>query len=344
MQRDEQSPTVLASTDQRLIELTQASAAASGVSLIVSAQLDELRILWRSAGAILIGADQAEQVVRWGLPSRDEVYLVGHQADEALCQWSVPLGATVIVLPGGAKWLSRVLAGRDGRVDTGTAVAIRAGAGGVGASTLCAGLACLAARRLKVAVVDCDSLGGGADLLLGAEDTPGWRWGKLRHASGHIADVTAMLPQTNGVTLVSMERDDPQPIPETACEAVVDCLTRSHDLVLVDMGRSGPRIEATFNRSLHLSTLAVRAIAATRVSLAGQGSGHSGLVLRKGGAVTVSDAARAIDLPLVGVVPQVRDLARLADQGVPPLLGGGWRKACSAILNWCLDQPAGTRW
>ncbi|MDR0284905.1 MAG: P-loop NTPase [Propionibacteriaceae bacterium] len=340
------SSAALVSTDVRLIRVAEASAAAVGASLAVVAQPEELRLSWRNAASVLIGSDQLESVHALALPAREQVYLLGFpDARERLCRWSAPLGASVIVLADGreptlgqdgAKWLSRVIAGRAPAADTGTVVAVRGGAGGVGTSTLAASLAVLAAKRpLSVALVDGDVTGGGLDLLLGAENAPGWRWDKLRSATGQIADIASMLPRVEGVTLVSMERIDPRPPPAAAYEAVVDCLARTHDLVLIDAGRT--MIEA---RTLLVTNQTVRSLAAAR--LAAKFSGDTGLVVRKGGCVSPREAARVLDLPLVGVIPSLRDLTTLADRGVPPLVSGRWKRACTRVLAWCLGE-AGRR-
>ena len=344
MQR-EQTPATLVSSDPRLVHLAQASAAAAGTSLSVTADPQDLRALWRASSAVLIGADQIDRVVTWALPHRDQVYLVGHEDSYGdLCRWSVPLGACVIQLPDGGKWLSRVIAGHASGSDSGVVVAVRPGAGGAGASTLCAGLAVLAARTsVSVALVDCDALGGGLDLLLGAENTPGWRWDKLRNAVGQIADITPVLPHVEGVTVVSMERTDPSPVPDEALAAVVDCLARTHDLVLVDVGRGSTERTGVVRRTVVVSTLTVRGIAATRAGVASMEESECGLVARKPGSVSPGDAARAVDVPLVGVLPVMPDLTRLADRGVPPPLTGGWKKACSQVLGWCMGDPLGPR-
>ncbi|MCL2735202.1 MAG: P-loop NTPase [Propionibacteriaceae bacterium] len=344
MQR-ELSSAILVSADSRLVHMAQASAAAIGVTLTVVADPRDLRTAWRTASAVLIGADQAGQAGGWALPRRAQVYLVG-QADayEALCRASMPLGASVIVVPEGAKWLSRVIAGKAHGGDGGSVVAVKPGAGGVGASTLCVSLAVMAARQSRrVALVDGDPHGGGIDLLLGAENTPGWRWDKLRNAVGQIADIAPMLPRVEGVTVVSMDRASGEPVDDTAYEAVIDCLARSHDLVLVDQGRGRSPAGVTAQRTIVVSTQTVRSLAATRATVATMDRGECALVVRRGGAVLPADAARAVDLPLIGVVPTVPELARLADRGMVPWLAGGWTRACSRILPWCLGEPAPRR-
>jgi hypothetical protein len=177
---------------------------------------------------------------------------------------------------------------------------------------------------------------------MGAESAPGWRWDKLRKAVGQIADVTSMLPRAEGITMVSMERGSSEPVPMAALEAVIDCLARTHDLVLVDPGRTTGELQSV-KRSVILSTQTVRSLASTKVRLSEFTTKNSALVIRKGGSVGAGDAARALDLPLIGILPNVVELPRLADRGIPPSLGGAWKKSCSKILNWCMGESIPAR-
>ena len=341
MQR-EPTPTTLVSADPRLINLAQACAAAVGAPLSVVSEAQYIGTVWRAPAPVLIGSDQIREIAARALPPRDHVYLVG-QADsyEDLCRWSAPLSALVIQLPDGNKWLSRVIMGRAAGSDSGTAVALISGSGGTGASTLCAGVALAAVRASRsVALVDCDAMGGGIDLILGAENAPGWRWDKLRNAVGQIADITPMLPKVEGITVVSMERTDPVPVPGDALEAVVDCLARTHDLVLVDRGRDTQQSAGAIRRTVVVTNQTVRGVAAARARAKTLDTSACGLVVRKPGSVSASDAATAVDIPLICVLPSVADLAQLADRGIPPSTGGKWKKACGEVLRWCLgEQP-----
>ena len=83
------------------------------------------------------------------------------------------------------------------------------GRGGAGASVIAAALARAAVdARYECVLVDADPLGGGADLLLGAEDEPGLRWPDLSAARGRLAPgvLLAGLPVIDGVHVVSWDR------------------------------------------------------------------------------------------------------------------------------------------
>ncbi|MDR1450391.1 MAG: pilus assembly protein CpaE, partial [Propionibacteriaceae bacterium] len=236
---------VLASADPSLVQLVHASAATQGSSVRTVSQADDLRARWREAGAVLVGADLAEAVASLGLPPRDEVYLVGvPDACERLCRASMPLRGVVVTLPDGARALGRILSGAVAERAFGQVVAVLGGAGGLGASTLAAGLALAARRRGPAALVDLDSAGGGLDLLLGAESASGWRWDALRAASGQIADLDGRLPTVDGVPVVAISRSDRREVPAEAAAAVIDGLADAGGLVVVDVGRAGGPAQA----------------------------------------------------------------------------------------------------
>src|SRR5690606_16343574 len=120
--------------------------------------------------------------VRAGLPRRADLVLagLGPPSREAL-QWAVALGAEQAVeLPTAEAWLvdrlsraaERGVAARPGRV-----LAVVGGRGGAGASVLATATAVVSARSGdRTLLVDCDPLGGGLDLVLGAEEVTGLRW------------------------------------------------------------------------------------------------------------------------------------------------------------------------
>ena len=98
-------------------------------------------------------------------------------------------------LPGAeALLVDRLAAAATGRRGAAT-VAVVGGRGGAGASTL----ACALARdggssAGAVMLVDADPLGGGLDLLLGAEGVPGLRWPDLAEARGRAARASCAPP------------------------------------------------------------------------------------------------------------------------------------------------------
>lgn len=320
-----QEAVLAAATAQELVARTVTSAA-------------DLAGGWREAGAVFVADEFAAAVAGQALPQREGVFLVG--TDEAtLTRWSAPLGARVIGLPAGRAWLGVVLGGGGPAALRTPVVAVLGGAGGVGASTLAGTLACLAARGDRTAaLVDADLLGGGIDLLLGAERAEGWRWPRLSGAEGHVGDLRAYLPVVDGVSLVSMARGPTVDLARDPLAAILGSLRRSHDLVVLDPGRS---LAVAAREAVRLATRVllvvpggVRAVAAARELVRALQLEEVELVLRRGvqglGAAAVSDA---LELPVVAEVPEDRRLPVAAERGLSPLRAGRrYRAACERLL------------
>jgi secretion/DNA translocation related CpaE-like protein len=331
---------VLASGNPDIIQMVHASAATRGSPVRTVAQAGELRARWRQAQAVLIGADLAETVVGLGLPRRDEVYLVGtSETYDQLCLASMPLRGVVVTLPDGARALAQILTGAAGDRSLGLVVAVLGGAGGLGSSTLAAGLALAARRQGPAALVDLDQAGGGIDLVMGAESAPGWRWDTLRSASGQVVDLDGHLPVVDGVPLVAMSRSERRDVPAEAVAAVVDSLAGAGSVVVVDVGRiTGPaQVEAVraASRVLVLTGQTVRAVAATAATLKDVADRRCDLVVRteRSGAIAPAVAADSLGRPLLGTIPSSPVLVAMGDRGVPPGAGGAraWVKACRRL-------------
>lgn len=335
---------LLLTQDESIADAVLAAAAARGTPVDVLAGVEDCVARWPDADLVLVGGDQARALASEGVRQRPGVYVVGFEAGE-LVRWSVPLGGQVIELPEGLPALSGVLS--DDRGCGGAVVGVIGGSGGIGASTLAAGLVMTARRRgLSAALVDLDPLGGGVDLLVGAERAPGWRWPRLVGARGEVSDVGRFLPHVDGFTVVSMERPEapgtPAEIPgPEAVRAVVGSLAHHHDLVVLDAGRApcpGARLVlASCRRALLVAGTGVRSVAAASQVLGSLELGEPRLVVRSCAASRVPpDAvAHALGLPAAGVLPEDRLLARLAEQGEPPGRVGRrrWVRAVEGILT-----------
>ncbi|MDR0847915.1 MAG: hypothetical protein LBN10_02540 [Propionibacteriaceae bacterium] len=329
---------VLVSEESALIRAVEVVAATGATTVLVAGDESEVRAAWRNAGVVLVGEDMAGRVGGWGLSRRAEVFLVGVEPSQELCRWSIPLDAAVVALSQGSASLAGIIAGRSGDEDRGVVVAVRAASGGVGASTLAAGM-CLAAvaRGRSAALVDGDPRSGGIDLLMGAEKIPGWRWPKLASAQGHVADITSMLPVAAGVTILSCARREDSSVSAVARRAVVGALSRHRDLVVVDAGRVEDWRDVA-GVTVLVSDQSIRSVAAG-VELAWDG--HVGLAVRREGNVGAAGVAKALGLPLVATVPTVKSLAQMADGGVPPDGGRAWRKACATVVDWAMGVGRG---
>lgn len=291
---------------------------------------------WASAGTLLVGPDLAPALASEVLRRRPRVYLVGFDAAD-LGPWSVPLGAEVIPLPQAVAWLSDVLGASD---DTACpVVAVVGGSGGAGASTVAASLALASARGgSPAALVDADPYGGGLDLLLGAERTPGHRWSRLTGAQGEVGDIRGVLPAVEGVTLVAMDRAVGELPGVTAVQAVVRSLARHHRLVVIDAGRTPwPAVRGlvrTAGRTLVVASAGVRSVASAGSVVRAWELPDAGVVVRGTPRLRVPPelVAEALDLPLAGVLPFDRRLAGAAEAGEPPLGGRTWDRAVRRLL------------
>ena len=124
-----------------------------------------------------------------------------------------------------------------------TLLVVVGASGGVGASVLATAVAVRAARAgVNVVLVDGCPLGGGLDVVLGAEQETGIRWADLSRLAGS-ADARALLarlPSADGVRVLSFGRDATEPGNEVAA-AVVSALATACALVVVDASQAGGR-------------------------------------------------------------------------------------------------------
>ncbi len=301
---------------------------------------------WRSAGTVLVGEDQAEPLAALALPHRDGVYLVGADTGR-LSAWSAPLAAQVIPLPDGGAWLGAVLVEGSRRARA-PVVAVVGGSGGVGASTLAAAIAQVGGERPEgAALVDVDPTGGGIDLLLGAEQTGGWRWPRLHTAEGQLGDLRRYLPVVDGVSVVSMSRAQPSDLAREPLSAIVGSLRSWHGLVVLDPGRSlavaSREAVRIAGRQLLVVSAGVRAVAAARQTIAALGLERAELVVRRTrGGLSADLVADALERPVLGTLPDDPRLAGAAEVGDPPARGArrGYRRAVARLVARLLDPGA----
>ena len=333
----------MVSGDQRLVEAVLAAGASAGISPVVTDDGTTAVRCWRAASCVIIGADRAALVASLGLPARPAVHLAGSDRDELL-SWSVPLGASLVVLPDQRTLLASVIDPRlDDGVGPGRLVRLVGASGGVGTSTIAAGLAQVAVHRsLPAALVELDPCGGGLDLLLGAEGAVGWRWNDLRAASGRIESLVGHLPNVSGVDVLAMSRPAFAPVrsrmrraegaPPAATAAsapsaeavrsVVAALTRSHRLIVADAGHgpAGVGDQWPGSRTLLVVAASARGLAAASARLTQVGVPDVALVVRvgPGRGIDPDAVARAVGRPLAGVVHDDRRLPASEAAGDPP--------------------------
>ena len=203
---------------------------------------------WISAAAAVIDEDGARRCTRAGMPRRDGVFVLGtSDPSPSLWEAAIEVGAQqLVVVPAQEAELVRHLseaaeagntASRRGRV-----IAVAAGRGGGGASVFAAALAQSAGTQSVgggALLVDLDPCGGGIDLLLGTETTPGLRWPELADASGRLSwtAVCEGLPRSRAVSVLSCTRTYHE-IEAGAAAAIIGAGRRGGATVVCDMPRS----------------------------------------------------------------------------------------------------------
>lgn len=324
--------------------------AAVGLATDQPASDDHLRRAWRSAAAVLVGRDRAGWVNDLLLPSRSEVYVVGRDDDRPeTYAWSTRLRAAVATMPAGAADLAAALSALVARAGRGTVLALTGGAGGVGTSTLAAALAFAGARaELRTLLLDADLAGGGIDVLLGAEDVPGWRWSRFAAARGHLGDIAGQLPRCDGVDVLAVDRTV-QPgaalLPEQLA-AVLDSAARGHDLTVVDLPRHlDPAHQEVLRRAGRVLLLAradIRGVAAAdhAARALAPRCGVLEAVVRTGPGRALEPAlvADALELPLAGVLEEDHALRTAAERGDPP--GRSARSSLARLCRQLLHEQA----
>jgi secretion/DNA translocation related CpaE-like protein len=281
-----------------------------------------------------------------GRSRRPGVVLVcAGEPEPAVWRAAVELGAEhVAVLPDAQEWLAgrirRVLSARP----PGPVLAVVGGRGGAGASTLAASLALTAADRgLAVTLLDVDPLGGGLDLVLGAEGAPGLRWPDLRHAPGRLPAgvIAATAPRVARLSFVGWERTAPAEVAPQAVAAVIGSAAEDGDLVVVDLPRhvdDVSRAVLAVARTVYVVVPAeVRAAAAAaRVVAALEPLAADLSLVVRGPAPTGLPAeavADSLGLPLAGELKAEPGLPAALDRGdVPPMRPRGPLALLSARL------------
>ena len=337
-------PTVaVVMTDSELLDHVLSLTAVVGVEPLLLSDASLVRPHWSSAAIVLLGIEQADRVAAIGLPRRAGVYLVAEDRTAPQAQpWSLRLGAAVVPLPSSASWLSDALADvmRTSR-GNGRVICVVGGSGGVGATTLAAGLAFVAGHTQRTMVIDADPRSGGLDLLMGAERIPGWRWPRLASARGHLGDLTGQLPSVEDVDLLSMARNESPPGWELRAEqmkAVLSSTMRSHAVTVVDLSRTLGNAGREALRRAELAVLVVRddvrGVAAgyeVARQLAGE-CARRGLVVRQGRSRLLEPrlVASGVDWPLLGSFADDPALLLGAERGDPPA-----RSARSSLARLC---------
>lgn len=310
-----------------------------------------LREQWNTAPLLLLDVQTATSAAGAALPRRDRVVVVAAGSDPEVWQCAVSVGAEhVAVLPEAEAWLVGALADAvETPAEPGRVLAVVGGRGGAGASVLAAAVAVTSViAGHRALLVDCDVLGGGLDLAVGAERSGGLRWpglalgsGRVRAAALHAALPAPRLGDRGGLTVLSCDRDGPGP-DGGAVRAVCSAGRRAGETVVCDVPRHPcePGTAALENADLAVLVVPaeVRACAAA-ATVAARVSRH-GVALHvvvRGpapGGLTPQDISRALDLPLLASMRPQPGLAAALDRGaVPGRARGPLATAARAVLT-----------
>ena len=344
-------PLVVTADPETTASIARLCAAASVTpDVLTPADADKIRLSWRTAPCVVVGADSADAVAALALGRRPAVVLLGGDPSSAdTWRRAVVLGAVDVVAAAQAshrlvRWLAESV---EGPTERSVAVGLIGARGGAGVSTLSAALAVRAAAHgRRVFLVDADPLGGGLDLLLGCEDEDGLRWSDVVVTRGQVSSdaLRSALPRAHGVPVLSWGRTPPSPVAPHAVHSMLTAARRGSDLVVVDVPR---RLDGVAGEVLLACDVVALVCPADVRAAAGAGQllptlrsvcGDVRLVVRTGAAtdVTADGLADHLALPLLGVWPTRRGLERSVDEGLGPVPRGRVARCCDALLSGLL--------
>jgi len=346
---------VLALIDDHLTDDVARCAAAAGYRL-VRADPASCRREWLGARAVIVDAAAIGVLATCAPPKRAGIVVVGSGPDDVHWPAAIGLGADhTVALPGGDAELVRVLSDiRRPRRHPGAAIAVIGGHGGSGASVLAAATALRSADGgAHTMLFDVDDHGGGVDLLLGIEATPGLRWQDLTVERGAVGGdaLTAVLPRQGPRLSVLAPRKpggrnpgtgDHLPIRPESVVTALDAATAHGTLVVVDTPRAATPLRRLVIDSVDLvvvvTTASLHAVSATRAMLPAivDRGADTALVVRgpSPAGLRAGAIADAVGLDLLASYrPDPRLPARLeSDRLRAPGRGRPLRRACDLIL------------
>ncbi|MBO1333782.1 septum site-determining protein Ssd [Streptomyces sp. VRA16 Mangrove soil] len=310
---------LIVTEDVELLDDLLRLCAAAGVRPEVGHGAPESRGKWQAAPLVLVGDDAAGRLR--GVTRRRGVVLVGRDQDDPdVWRRAVEIGADqVLMLPDGEQWLmDRIADVAEGVGRPALTVGVIGGRGGAGASTLACALAVASAKAgRRTLLVDADPLGGGLDVLLGAEAADGLRWPAFAQSRGRVGAgaLEESLPRLHGLRVLSWDRGDLTAVPPEAVRAVLAAGRRRGGAVVVDLPRRVDVGSVEALAQLDLALLVVpqelRAVAAAR-----RVAETVGMVVRdlrvvaapgrrgvRPGPLDADEVARLLGLPLAGELP-----------------------------------------
>lgn len=352
---DQTSPLAFVENEDLLDDVLKL-AAATGCEVRRATNAETAGRMWHTAPLVILDEAAARQCVDF--PRRASVYLIAPDpAPPSLWEQAVHVGAErVLELPGAEPWLAEALADATEAPapDAGRALSVLGARGGAGASVFAAALGLTALRTgHNTLLIDCDPLGGGLDLVLGAESDEGLRWPDLHLRAGRVAASSlheALPTRTRGqarLTVLSGARKGASPAPE-AVAAVLEAGRRAGEIVICDVSRQlDPAAQTALTRSdltVMIVPGEVRACVSARLltyRLSALGITPS-LIVRgpSPGGLTPSEVATAVNLPLLTTMRPEPALPQSLDRGTfTPRPRGPLTRAARATLTELSAQP-----
>lgn len=303
-------------------------AAAAGVTPEVAGDPGAALRSWTSATVVLVGADLAADLVDVAPPRRSGVHVIGWgRLPDEVFRAAIGLGVEQVAeLPRSDAWALELLADAGEQQDRrGVTVGVVGGSGGAGATTFACALATVAAREGEVCLIDTDPLGPGVDRVLGMDALDGVRWDALEQTSGRMGarSLSEALPRREGLGVLTWSAGSAGPLQPFAAREAMSAATRGHDVVVLDLPRTGGELtEELMARCQHL-VVVVRATvpglaSAARFTRRARETGPVSLVVR-GGGVDALEAARLVGSPVLTAMSDQRGVDESVDLGCGPL-------------------------
>ena len=335
------STPLIATADEQLLDDALRWCAAAGAVPDVATDVTATRRSWRGASAVLVGEDLAAQLAGAGLPRREHVVLVAREPS----RWwpdAVALGAVAVCSPRDEdQVLEAVSAALDGHGEA-CLVSLVGGSGGIGTSTLAVALGLGAQRRgLRALVLDADPLGGGLELILGAERAEGLRWHDFEATRGRLnaGSLTDVLPVHRGVATLSWGATGTATLPD-AVPSVLTAAVRGFDVVVADVPRQldPPGVDVVGRSVLTVLLVAedVRGVGAARQVLERVQQVAASIVVvsvARHGGIGPAAVSDAIGLPVLARLRTDPRLRGAVDRGLGPGRSRTVRRTTGAILD-----------
>lgn len=338
------NPPLLVTRDDSLLDELLRLAAAAGVTPEVAADVGAALRSWTAAPLVLLGADLADEMARLSPPQRAAVHLVSWgTSPDGLFRTALELHAeSVTDLPRSDSWLVEILTDLgDDRPARGLTVGVLGGSGGVGATTFACALGQAAGRRGPTVVIDTDPLGPGIDRVLGVEGRDGIRWDALCQTTGRLSarSLREALPRRDGVGVLTWYGGARGTLQAFAVREALSAAQRGHDLVVVDLPRSGdPLVEEIGARCDLVLVLVAPTIAgvASAGRVCGRFPDRSGVrLVVRGSGLAAAEVARATGVPVLTQIGHQRGLDESIDLGLGPVRSrrGTLGRGADAVLD-----------